>query len=292
METLGFVGLGRMGSPMATHLVAAGHDVVVYDRRREAIEEVADATGADSAAAVGDVAEVVFLSLPGPEAVEAVAGELAETLDAGSIVVDTTTSTPETTRTVADRLADRDVTVLGAPVSGGTAGAAEGTLTAMVGGEAAAVERCRAFLEAFASEVVHVGPDPGHGHAVKLLNNYLSFSAMIATSEAVALGRSAGLDLETMCAVFNASTGRNSATEEKFPDFVAEGREVGFSLALMEKDAKLLMRFADDNEVSLSLAGQVRSEVGRTRARFGEAGDMTDVYDYVREATGIDSLEE
>ena len=292
METLGFVGLGRMGRPMAAHLVAAGHDVVVYDRRREAIEDVADASSADSAAEVGDVAAVVFLSLPGPKAVEAVAGELAATLDEGSIVVDTTTSTPETTRTVADRLAERDVTVLGAPVSGGTAGAVEGTLTAMVGGEAAAVERCRPMLEAFASDVVHVGPDPGHGHAVKLLNNYLSFSAMVATSEAVALGRSAGLDLETMCAVFNASTGRNSATEDKFPDFVAEGRDVGFSLSLMEKDARLLMRFADENDVSLPLAGLVRSEVGRTRSRYGTDGDMTDVYDYVREATGIDSRDE
>ncbi|WP_255167225.1 NAD(P)-dependent oxidoreductase [Natrononativus amylolyticus] len=290
MTTLGFVGLGEMGGEMATHLVRAGYETRVFDRRREpvAVLESAGASGAESVAVVGEGVDAVFLSLPGPAAVEQVVSELEPTLSPGSTVVDLTTSTPETTRSVADRLSSADVSVLGAPVSGGASGAEAGSLTAMVGGERAALERCRPYLEAFATNVVHVGDDPGHGHAVKLLNNYLSFTAMVATSETVLLGQTAGLDLETMCEVFNASTGRNSATEDKFPDFITADRDVGFALELMEKDSRLLLEFAEDNRVPLLLAGVVRSQVGRTRARYGDGGDMTDVYDHLRETMGVD----
>jgi 3-hydroxyisobutyrate dehydrogenase-like beta-hydroxyacid dehydrogenase len=291
MTRLGFVGLGRMGGSMATHLVRAGHDVTVFDRRNAPIEamESAGATGVESAAAVGERAEVVFLSLPGPEAVEVVAAELGGTLSPGAVLVDTTTSTPETTRTVADSLSEGGVSTLGAPVSGGTYGAEAGTLTVMVGGDPRALDRCRPFLDAFAVNVFHVGEDPGHGHAVKLLNNYLSFAAMVVTSEAVVLGEEAGLGIETMCEVFNVSTGRNSATEDKFPDYVAEGEEVDFSLSLMEKDIALLERFGDEKRVPLLLAGVVASQIEYTRVRYGEAGDMTDVYGYLRAAmTGAD----
>lgn len=287
MVTIGFVGLGRMGGPMATHLVRNGYDVVVFDRRREAIDAVesAGASGVDSAGEIGEAADVIFLSLPGPEAVKAVVSELETTIGPNSVIVDTTTSTPDTTRTIADRLSDDGVTVLGAPVSGGTSGAEDGTLTVMVGGDGAAFEACRECFDAFASNVFHVGEDPGHGHAVKLLNNYLSDTAMVATSEAVVLGQQAGLDIETMCEIFNVSTGRNSATEDKFPDYVSNGLDVGFTLGLMEKDLRLLLRFAEDNRVPLLLAGVVRSQVGRTRNRYGDDGDMTDVYDYVLETT-------
>ncbi|WP_247010168.1 NAD(P)-dependent oxidoreductase [Halorientalis litorea] len=290
MVTLGFVGLGRMGGSMATHLVRNGHEVVVYDSRPEAVEAMAaaGATPAESAGAVGDAAEVVFLSLPGPEAVEAVASELAATTDADSVVVDTTTSTPGTTRAIADPESGLEATVLGAPVSGGVSGAEDGTLTVMVGGDRATFEACRAYVDAFAENVFHVGDDPGHGHAVKLLNNYLSATAMVATSEAVALGQRAGLDIETMCEIFNVSSGRNSATEEKFPEYVANGRDVGFAIELLAKDLRLLGEFAEDKRLPLLLAGVVRSQVGRTRARYGEEGDMTDIYDYVRETTGAD----
>ncbi|WP_331233690.1 NAD(P)-dependent oxidoreductase [Natronorarus salvus] len=291
MTRLGFVGLGRMGGSMATHLVRAGHDVAVFDRRDAPIDamESMGATGVESVAAVGERSDVVFLSLPGPEAVESVAAELAGSLGPGSVVVDTTTSTPETTRTVADSLSEVGVSTLGAPVSGGTYGAEAGTLTVMVGGDPSELDRCRPYVDAFAKNVFHVGEDPGHGHAVKLLNNYLSFAAMVATSEAVVLGEAVGLDIETMCEVFTVSTGRNSATEDKFPDYIAEGEEVGFSLALMEKDIALLERFGDEKGLPLLLAGVVASQIEYTRARYGETGDMTDVYGYLRAAmTGAD----
>lgn len=287
MATLGFVGLGRMGGPMATHLVRDGHDVVVFDRRREAIDavEAAGAVGADSTAMVGEAAEVIFLSLPGPDAVTTVVTELETTMDPGSVVVDMTTSTPETTRAMADRCADLDATVLGAPVSGGTSGAEDGTLSVIVGGDRATFDACRGYFEAFSSDVFHVGDDPGHGHAVKLLNNYLSATALVATSEAIVLGRQSGLDIETMCEIFNVSTGRNSATEDKFPEYISNGLDVGFSLELLEKDLRLLLEFAEDKRVPLGLASLVRSQVGRTRVQYGGDGDMTDIYDYLLETT-------
>ncbi|MFC7156945.1 NAD(P)-dependent oxidoreductase [Halomarina halobia] len=290
MTSLGFVGLGRMGGRMAAHLARDGNDVVVFDRRRDAIDAVesAGASGAASTADVGAEADVVFLSLPDPDAVNAVVSELEPTLDPGAAIVDTTTSTPEVTRSIADRLADDGVTVLGAPVSGGASGAENGTLTVMVGGDRATLEACREYFAAFATNVVHVGDDPGHGHAVKLLNNYLSNTAMVATSEAIVLGRQVGLDVETMCEIFNVSTGRNSATEDKFPDHISAGRDVGFALELMEKDLRLLLQFAEDNRVPLLLGSVVRSQVGCARTRFGDDGDMTDVYDYLRETMTAD----
>ncbi|MFC6837812.1 NAD(P)-dependent oxidoreductase [Halomarina ordinaria] len=290
MTSLGFIGLGRMGGRMATHLVRDGHDVVVFDRRRDAMAAVesAGAKGVASAADVGAEADVVFLSLPNPGVVETVVSELETTLGAGAAIVDTTTSTPAMTRSLAERLADDGVTVLGAPVSGGASGAENGTLTVMVGGDRATLDACREYLDAFAANVVHVGDDPGHGHAVKLLNNYLSNTAMVATSEAIVLGQQVGLDVETMCDVFNVSTGRNSATEDKFPDYVSAGRDVDFALGLMEKDLRLLLQFAEDSRVPLLLGSVVRSQVGCTRARFGDDGDMTDVYDYLRETMVTD----
>ncbi len=289
MVTLGFIGLGHMGGPMATQLVRDGHDVVVFDRDSEAIEaiETAGGTGADSAAAVGTAAEIIYLSLPGPEEVKTVVSELEKSIEPGSVVVDMTTSRPETTETVAERLASHGATVLGSPVSGGTSGAADGTLTAMVSGDRATFEATREYFDAFTANVFYVGPDPGHGHAVKLLNNYLSNTALIATSEAVVLGQQIGIDIETMCEIFSVSSGRNSATEKKFPDAIAQGRDVGFALELMEKDTRLLLEFAEDKQVPLLVANVVRSQIGRTRTRYDDSGDMTDIYEYISEvATG------
>jgi 3-hydroxyisobutyrate dehydrogenase len=286
MVTLGFVGLGNMGGPMATHLVEAGYDVVAFDLEEAAVDALAavGARPADSVGAVGDAADVVFLSLPGPDAVEAVVAELEPTLSAGSVVVDTSTSSPETTRRLADRLADDDVRLLGAPVSGGTSGAEDGSLAIMVGGDRTTFETCEEYFEAFTANVFFIGDDPGHGHAVKLLNNFLSFTAMLATSEAVVLGREVGLDVETMCDVFNVSTGRNTATEYKFPDVVATGGELGFSMDNVEKDIRLLTQFGEDHDVPLLFASVVRNQVGYAQHRLGDDADMIDLYDYLRDS--------
>lgn len=292
MVSIGFTGLGNMGGPMAEHLLDAGHDLTVYDVDPDARDRLgeAGATVADSPAEVAAASEVVVLSLPTPDTVvEVVTGEdgVVEGIDAGATLVDTTTSTPGTTNDIADLLAERDVTVLGAPVSGGTSGAREGTLTTMVGGDPATFEACREVFAAYATDVYHVGDSPGDGHVVKLLNNYLSFLGMVGASEAVALGERAGLDAGTMVDIFNRSTGRNAATEDKFPEqIIPERYDLGFPLALMHKDLRLFGRFADDVDAPVLLGDTVRNVVGYARADMGDDADMSEIYKYISRRVG------
>jgi 3-hydroxyisobutyrate dehydrogenase len=287
MTAVGFIGLGNMGGAMAEHLLDAGHDTTVtdVDPAARARFEATDATVVETPAAVAAESEVTFLSLPTPETVRTVVtGEegVVDGVREGATVVDTTTSTPKTTNDVADLLAERDVTVLGAPVSGGTSGAREGTLTTMVGGDPATHEACEPLFSAYAADVYHVGETPGDGHVVKLLNNYLSFLGMVGASEAVALGERAGLDAGTMVEVFNRSTGRNAATEDKFPEqIIPERYDLGFPLALMEKDIRLFSRFADDADAPVLLGDTVRNMVGYARSELGEDADMSRVYEFV-----------
>jgi len=282
MADVGFIGLGEMGAPMAEHLVD-GNDVTAFDVDESAVERLEDSgaiPAADAADAVSG-SDVVFLSLPTPDTVERVVDEAANAFDPGTVLVDLSTSTPTTTDRLADRLASRDVDVLGAPVSGGKSGASAGTLSVMVGGDASVYEACRPLFESFADDVFHVGDDPGHGHAVKLLNNYLSFTGLLAASEAVALGRAAGLDAETLVDAFNASSGRNSATEDKFPAHVLpETYDMGFPLELMEKDIRLFAEFGEAHDAPLLLGSLVRNLVGYARSEQGGEADMTRVYDF------------
>lgn len=284
MVTIGFIGLGDMGGPIVRHLVNAGHDVSAFDIDDEALSAAADA-GATPAASNADAAggaELVFLSLPDPDTVELVVGEIDDTLDSGAVLVDLTTSTPRTTNSVAEELSRTGVEVLGAPISGGKQGAQAATLSAMVGGDEAVYEACRPVFETFAPDCFHVGDAPGHGHAVKLLNNFLSYTALLATSEAVIVGETAGLDPELLVEVFSASTGRNSATEDKIPNQVLTGEyDTGFPLSLTEKDVRLFIEFAEDQGTPALLGSVTRLLVGYARSAEGDDGDMTRVYDFL-----------
>lgn len=290
MTDIGFIGLGEMGAPMAEHLTDR-HEVRAFDVDPTAVERLEDA-GATAAADAADAvagADVVFLSLPTPGTVEQVIDETVASFEPGAILVDLSTSTPSSTERVADRLAERDVDVLSAPVSGGSSGAKAGTLSVMVGGDKSVYEACRPLFDAFADDLLHVGEGPGHGHAVKLLNNYLSFTGFLATSEAVALGRVAGLDGETLVEAFNASSGRNSATEDKFPAYVLpESYNMGFPLALMEKDIRLFQEFAETHDAPVLLGSVVRNLVGYARSQRGDEADMTRVYDFIDEQVARD----
>jgi 3-hydroxyisobutyrate dehydrogenase-like beta-hydroxyacid dehydrogenase len=284
MPTVGFIGLGDMGGPMATHLVEDGTDVTAFDLVDERVEALADAGARPAASAANAVegADVVFLSLPGPEEVEAVVDDIEGALEPGTALVDTTTSTPETTEVLADRLGERGVDVLSAPVSGGKHGAQAATLSVMVGGDRAVFEACRPLFEPFAADVFYVGDGPGDGHAVKLLNNYLSYTALVATSEAVVLGEVAGLDRERLIEVFDVSSGRNSSTAEKFPEQVLTGEyDTGFPLELTEKDVRLFAQFGEECGTPLLLGTVVRHLVGYARSHQGDDADMTRIYDFV-----------
>jgi 3-hydroxyisobutyrate dehydrogenase len=263
--SVGFVGLGNMGIPMARRLVAAGYHVRGFDTSAEARANFAalanfaaigsagaEDTGAagaggitvaDALASVGDGASAVILMLPDSDVVEHVllsAGLLAS-LAPGATVIDMSSSDPARTRLLAAATAEAGVTLIDAPVSGGVAGARAGTLTVMVGGPSAAFETFRPMLGAIGSRVIHAG-DVGAGHAVKALNNLMSAAHLLASSEALIAGRRFGLDPAIMLEIINGSSGRSASTEIKWPNYVlTEKYDAGFSMRLMVKDIRLAL---------------------------------------------------
>jgi 3-hydroxyisobutyrate dehydrogenase-like beta-hydroxyacid dehydrogenase len=261
--TIGFVGLGAMGSPMVEALVEAGHQLVVHDVDEGAVERALahGAVAAPSPAAVADSAETVFVSLPKPDVVRRVAIGPRGLVEGGAIraYVDLSTTGAVVAGEVADMLARRDIEVLDAPVSGGVAGARARTLAVMASGNTALFERTRPLLETFAKNVFLVGAAPGQGQTAKLLNNLLSAAALVITSEALTFGVTVGLDPATLLDVFNAGSGRNTATSDKFPKHVLTRRfESGFKLDLMAKDVELCLGEARGRRFPMLLGGLVQ----------------------------------
>lgn len=252
---VGFVGLGQIGRPIATRLVARGFALSAYDIDRSAVDAFCGETGAPPAATLAALAaasDVIVLSLPTSAAVRTVVlgsdsgGEgLLSATRPGSLVIDMGSSRPTETQELAGELKTRDINMLDAPVSGGVSGAIEGTLTVMVGGPPNLIESVRPLLDAVGSRVFLTGP-VGSAHALKALNNLLSAAGMLVTSEALLIGRRFGLDPHVMLQVVNSSSGRNYATEAKFEQFVLpRSFDSGFSLELMLKDLMTAVELAE-----------------------------------------------
>jgi 3-hydroxyisobutyrate dehydrogenase len=245
---VGFIGLGRMGRPMATRLAEAGYLVQGYDVSDQAARSWAERVGASPAgslAAAAAGAAAVILMLPDSAVVSRVLAGLLPGLAAGTVVVDMSSSEPLVTRELAAEAAQQGVTVVDAPVSGGVARAVSGRLTIMVGGAPGDVQRVRSLLDVLGARVVPVG-DVGAGHAVKALNNLLSATHLLATSEAMAAAAEFGLDVPTVLGAINASSGRSGSTENKWPNFIVPRTfDSGFSLRLMLKDMRIALGLAD-----------------------------------------------
>jgi 3-hydroxyisobutyrate dehydrogenase len=241
--TYGFIGLGNMGAPMAANLAAAEHDLVVYDAAGTEDRLPDGARAANGIAGVVAVAETVLLSLPDGKVVEAVIGDIIAVAErATRVVVDHSTIGVEAARRVHELASAAGITYLDAPVSGGTAGAKAGTLAMMISGDKALAERLDGALASIAKNRFYVGAAPGQGQAMKVLNNFLSATAMTATSEAVAFGIGQGLDMAVMLDVLNVSSGRNTATSDKFPNRVLSGKyDAGFTIDLLAKDVRLYL---------------------------------------------------
>jgi 3-hydroxyisobutyrate dehydrogenase-like beta-hydroxyacid dehydrogenase len=287
---IGFVGLGQMGGPMTRRLIAAGHALVVRDVHPEAVTALvgAGAAAAGSPAEVADRAEVVLVSLPTPQAVRDVALG-AEGLIHGSAMrtyVDLSTTGQTVAVEVAKVLGERGIVTLDAPVSGGVRGAMGGTLAVMVSGPAPELERVRPLLEVF-GRVFHVGDRPGLGQLMKLANNFLSATAIAATAEAIVLGVKGGLDPAVMLDVINAGTGRNTATEDKFPRQVLSGRyAAGFTTGLLTKDLDLCAAAAEALGVPMPVAAEVHAQWRRAVAELGADADITRIVALVERAAG------
>jgi len=249
MKKIGFVGLGNMGEPMCRRVLESGFEVSVYDVNQEAVSRLGDtaAEPAENLKALAAFADVVLLSLPDSDVVERVVlgdGGLADGLSSGKVLIDTSSSRPSSTRTIAKGLDGAGIEMLDAPVSGGVLRAEEGKLAVMVGGKREVFERCHEAFQAFGEKIFHVG-DHGAGHLVKSLNNLLSATTLASAAEAVILADKAGIAPETLLEVLNAGNGRSYSTEVKFPRFILNRTfDDGFALDLMTKDLRLALETA------------------------------------------------
>jgi 3-hydroxyisobutyrate dehydrogenase-like beta-hydroxyacid dehydrogenase len=291
-DVCGFVGTGRMGAPMCARLLSAGFAVHIYDANEAAVValEKLGAQRAASAAAVGDAADTVFLSLPTPEIVHAVATG-SDGVGAGKRakrVVDLSTIGRRMAGLVHQALAERGITYIDAPVSGGVKGAREGTLAVMV----SCAKETFPTIEAIAQhlgKVFHVGEQPGQGQTMKLANNLLSAIAVAATSEVMVMGVKAGLDPRLMLEVINAGSGRNTASQFKFPQAILPGTfDVGFATALSYKDTRLCMDEAEALGVPMVFGGAIRQMLAVTQAMYGPDSDFTSLCRVIESWAGVE----
>ncbi|MDP3847350.1 MAG: 3-hydroxyisobutyrate dehydrogenase [Pseudomonas sp.] len=261
MTTIAFIGLGHMGLPMARNLLKAGHQLSVFDLVASAVAELA-AEGARAASSAADAvsgATVIISMLPASQHVEGLylgdAGLLSQ-IAAGSLILECSTIAPESARKVHQAAASLGLPMLDAPVSGGTAGAAAGTLTFMVGGNAATLEQARPILAAMGSNILHAGED-GAGQVAKVCNNQLLAVLMIGTAEAMALGVANGLEPKVLAEIMRQSSGGNWALEKYNPwpgvmPAAPASREYsgGFMAELMAKDLGLAQQAAQSTASS------------------------------------------
>lgn len=287
---LGFIGIGSIGTPMARRLRAAGHELVIMDSNRRAAEAFAREGGTAVATPkdVGDAAEIVFYSLPTPAVVKEVTLGKGGVADGSKVrlIVDLSTTGPTVAAEVAALASKRGKQMLDAPVSGGVAGAEKGTVAVMFAGPRAAFEEVQPLLEVI-GRVFYVGATVGQGHAMKLLNNILSATAVAATTEAVALGVKAGLDPKVMIDVLNASSGQNSATKDKYPRSVLNRTfNYGFRTDLMLKDIRLCQQFARDQNVKLRIGDAVVATWTLVEPEF-EHADYTNIVRVLEREAGV-----
>ncbi|MEU6644403.1 NAD(P)-dependent oxidoreductase [Saccharomonospora sp. NPDC046836] len=281
--TTGFIGLGNMGGALAENLVRAGHAVVAHD----ALGPDRAPAGSSYAATVAEVAQradVVVLSLPDGTVSEQVSCEILAADELRTrCVVDASTIGVPAARTIAALLAEGGVGYVDAPVSGGPAGARARTLTVMYAGADDACAGVEPVLAGLSDRTRRVGDRPGMAQALKLANNFLSATALAATSEAIAFGQSVGLDMATMLEVLDTSSGRSSATNDKFPHHVLTGRYAsGFTNSLMAKDVQLYLSTVA-GQCGTSAIGEVTGAVWQRFAQAEPGADFTRIYPFVAE---------
>ena len=290
-ETIGFIGVGRMGLPMASRLVAAGYRLVAYDVQGQALSAIT-AKGAEKATSPADVAsraEIVLASLPMPDIVRDVAlgqNGIASGTRA-RLFVDLSTTGPRMAKQVAAGLRECNITAIDAPVSGGIAGASKGTLAVMVSGPQAECERLKPLLLNL-GKYFYVGAEPGMGQMMKVINNLLSATATAATSEAIVLGVKAGLDPYLMIDVINAGSGRSAASEDKFPkSILPRSFDFGFALGLLSKDVNLCIGEAEALGVPMWIGNAVKQMWLYGLAQGGPDQDFTNLITHIEKWSGV-----
>ncbi|TSD49181.1 NAD(P)-dependent oxidoreductase [Rhodococcus sp. KBS0724] len=292
-KSVGLVGLGAMGGPIARNFVNSGQPLIVRDADAPSQQRFLDShPSAVGAMDFADFAkcDVVVLVLPTSDIVDAVVlgeGGLLSQLQAGSTIVDMGSSIPDRTQKLAEVAADQGIRIVDAPVSGGVGRALKADLAVMAGGDTDVVAEVLPLLRATGTAIIHVGP-VGSGHAAKALNNLLAANGLVAAAEAMLVGRKFGIDPATLLSVINASSGRNQATETKYEKFVLSGTfDSGFAATLMRKDIGIALDLARSQDVSTVL-GDTLGKIWETAVDgLAPGADQTEVVRYLEELAQV-----
>jgi 3-hydroxyisobutyrate dehydrogenase len=289
---IGFIGIGAMGTPMATNLAKAGYKLVIYDadpKRTQALAATREIEIADSPAALGSMCATVITMLPDGKIVRKVlCGEndgfkdcVAATLKPGSLVIDMSSSSPIGTRELGALLEKRGIKLIDAPVSNGVKGATAATLAIMVGGDPALFAQMKPVFEKLGNQIFHAGP-LGAGHAVKALNNYVSAAGLVAACEAIVAGRRFGLDAGVIVDILNASSGMNNTTRNKVKQHMLSGTYgAGFFTGLMAKDVRTALEVVETTGTSSLLAKPCTDIWNKMEQDLGFTSDHTEMFRYV-----------
>jgi 3-hydroxyisobutyrate dehydrogenase len=291
MATVGFIGVGNMGNPMASNILKNGFSMTVFDKNPQAMENLVEA-GAKRAASAKEVvesAEIVLTCLPGSPEVEALyldAGGVIELAKPGTVLVDLSSVLPSTPRKLEARAKARGVGYLESPVSGGVTGARAATLAVMTGGDGAVLERVRPVLRAIGPNIYHVGP-VGAGNTLKAINNMLSSVNAIAMMEGMMVGLKAGLDLKTMAEIIKASSGNSNALARVDRALIPRNFEPGFKVQLMNKDLETFTTIAKELHVPVSFANVAqRYQQAALAAGLGEK-DTSVIFTVIERLSGV-----
>jgi 3-hydroxyisobutyrate dehydrogenase len=288
IKTVGFIGIGNMGRPMAANLLKGGYQVVAYDVDAARAAQFATDAGAKSAATLaelGSQVDAIVTMLPTGKEVRAClleteGGALAANLPQGAIVIDMSSADPVGTRDLHAGLAKRGLVLVDAPVSGGVPRATDGSLAIMIGGDAAAVAQAKPVLGKMGTRLFEVG-GPGNGHAMKALNNFVAGTGFIAVAEAVLVGKSFGLDPNVMMDVMNVSTGKNFNTENVVKQHVISRQFAsGFALGLLAKDVGIADGLAKALNIHSPMIDMSSTLLGEAREKVGFEKDHTLAYTY------------
>jgi 3-hydroxyisobutyrate dehydrogenase len=279
--TLGFIGIGSMGWPMAARLASGGFGLCVSDAAAERAAQFAARFGATAMPASQMIShcDVLITMLPSSAVVEQIfAAEPAATAPRpGALLLEMSSGVPSRTLALGERLAARGLAMVDAPVSGGVPRAETGELAIMVGGARADIERAKPILQRMGSSLTPTG-GLGSAHAMKALNNLVSAAGFAIGIEALLIGARFGLDPSTMVDVLNASTGMNNATQRKFKQFVLSGRfDSGFGLDLMLKDLGIALDLAHDTKTPVPLSAACRELWGSAAGLLGPGRDHTEM---------------
>ncbi|MGA1265219.1 MAG: NAD(P)-dependent oxidoreductase [Prochlorothrix sp.] len=291
LPALAVIGLGTMGLPMALNLLQAGYTVTVHNRNRQRETAALDrgATGAASPQEAAQAAEIILTCVSDSPDVEAVIlGDrgILHGAQPGSVVIDLSTISPKVTRQIAAQLQTREIAMLDAPVSGGSEGAERGTLSIMVGGEAAVLERVRPVLEVLGQTITHVGPI-GAGQVTKAINQIMVAGTYWAVAEGLALGQKAGLEMAQVVQAVGGGAAGSWGLRHRSANMLANEYPLGFRLRLHRKDLRIALEVAQELGVVLPMAAYVEQiETGLINQGFGDE-DVSALARSIRQQSGL-----